>query len=111
MQHVQRVPRSQRVLTGGGAYFAFDARYPMSALYHQTLSPFMMIPRLVGPSCPQYDSNDGEDYARWHSALFAVARCTGKGRCCDPLLYKHLLIKEAPSRRGHAREKHRFRPA
>ena len=26
MQHVQRVPKSQRVLTGGGMHFAFDAR-------------------------------------------------------------------------------------
>ena len=104
-------PKASECSQGGGRYFAFDAHYPMSTLYHQTLSPFTMIPRLVGPNCPQHDGNEGEDYACWHSALFAVARCTGKERCCDPLLFKHLLTKDTAARRGHARRKHRFVPA
>ena len=106
MQHVQRVPKGQRVRTAGGMHFAFDAHYAMSTLCHQTLWSCAMILRLAGPSCPQYDSNEGEDYACWHLALFSVARCTGPGRCCDPMLYKHLLVKGAPSCCRHAREKH-----
>ena len=106
MQHVQRVPKSQRVFTAGGMYFEFDAHYAMSALYQHTMLRFMMVPRLVGPNCPEYDTADGEGYARWHAALFARARCTGAGRCGDPLLYRHLLTKGDSSRRGHAREQH-----
>ena len=59
MQHVQRVPKSQRVRTGGGMHFAFDAHYAMSALYNQTVSPFSMIPRLVGPAAHSTTATKG----------------------------------------------------
>ena len=108
MQQVSRVSKAQVAENQTyrfRAAFNFDAHYPMATTYCQYVVPDVFIPRLIGPQCPQHDENDGEDYARWHTALFGVARCPGHDRCCDPLLFKHLLARDAPEKR-----KHRFAP-
>ena len=64
-----------------------------------------LIPRLVGPQCKQYEENNGEDYACWHTALFGLARCPGPQGCCDVLMFKSQLM-----RRSSDVQEYRFAP-
>ncbi|MDO7681115.1 MAG: hypothetical protein MUQ52_01385, partial [Pirellulales bacterium] len=70
--------------------FEFDKHYPLSDLYQQEMSKGV-IPRLVGTQCKEDESNQREDYAIWHLALFGLARCPGTGCCCEVTMFKHML--------------------
>ena len=60
--------------------FEFDKHYPLSDLYQQEMDKGV-IPRLVGTQCKEDESNQREDYAIWHLALFGPAKCRRSSTC------------------------------
>ena len=106
--HITRVrkPKKHRVSQMRNRFFDFDAHYPLSDLYVQKIADGDAIARLVGAKCPQYEEQDGEAFAHWHTALYTTPRCPGPGHCANPLMFKHLLQRDSTKSL-----KHRFAPA
>ena len=75
-----------------GVFFPFDAHYPVSKQYVQTLRTNALLPQNVGPNLIRSDVNGGEDNAMWKACWHSQLRCTGPTECTNPLLCRHLLF-------------------
>jgi hypothetical protein len=111
MHNIKRIRKAKasRASKQASQRFEFDSHYPLATLYQQEMA-CGVIPRLVGTQCKQHEENHGEDYALWHLAIFGLARCPGKGLCCEVTIFKHMLMPKKSFRspetslpsRGHS---------
>ena len=82
VRHVERVrvPTNIANLPDTVRYFPFEKHYVLSAKYGQALrrNP-MVVPRTIGPQCPQHSVDEGEPNALYKATLFTPLCCMGVG--------------------------------
>ena len=86
-KHFERVKKLRDVSRkkGGAGYFPFDEHYVMAERFCQRLrdNP-RVVPRFVGPACPQRHVEEGEPHALFKATHFMPLRCSGPHECADP---------------------------
>lgn len=100
---VRRVPKP-KTLQKNMLHFPFDSHYLLAAMYCQTFSIQMRVPRLIGPHLPLPEEE--EDHAAFMMMLFSTYHCQGVGCCTDPLNCRPVLVKA-----NSTNNKHRFSEA
>jgi hypothetical protein len=105
--HFERVKKPENVqhLPSTIRYFAFEKHYALERHYCQALRPNpMVVPRTVGPQCPQLCVEEGEPNAVYKATLFTPLCCMGPDHCAD---VQHCRPALFPDSRG----KYTFRKA
>lgn len=100
---LRRVPKP-KTLQKNVLHFPFDSHYLLAAMYCQTFSIQMRVPRLIGPHLPLPE--EGEDHRAFMMMLFSTYQCQGVGCCTDPLNCRPVLVKA-----NLTNNKHRFSEA
>ena len=95
-RYVERVemPRAGSALSfqnRHGAYYLFDAHYPLAKNHVQILRKRARMVQNVGPQCKRSDVNGGEDMAVYKALFHSCVRCPGAEQCANPLMYQQLL--------------------
>ena len=74
-----------------GAYYLFDAHYPLSKTFVQVLRRKALTVQNIGPHCKRSDVNSGEDNALYKAYFHSCVHCPGIDQCANPLMYQQLL--------------------
>ena len=83
VRHFERIPKPKDLTSAIATvqYFPFEEHYVLHGKYCQTLrrNP-LVVPRTVGPQCPQHSIEEGEQNAVYKAALFKPLCCMVKDR-------------------------------
>ena len=74
-----------------GAYYLFDAHYPLAKTFVQVLRRQALTVQNIGPQCKRSDVNSGEDNALYKAYFHSCVHCPGIDQCANPLMYQQLL--------------------